>query len=710
MKGWIGRLGIAAILAAGAASGIISAAQGQTQTPPPQRTPVFRAGANFVLVDAYPQRDGKIVEGLTPSDFEVLEDGKVQAVDSLEFVRIEPTPTSERRDPNNTREMLQLAADPHNRVFVVFLDGLHTTLDGSRGIRGPLVNALNRIIGQNDLFGVTTHLLRPRDLVLGRRLESVQDQLTRYWPWGERQRTSSDPNDPAEDSLKQCFEYTPGPDPKRWLVDDGAVQRDLYKVLIERRREDRVLTSLNDMLEHLATIREARTTLLLISDGWLLLKENRALIEAGALIASQSTPGIYIGPSGRPTTAPSIERQADYSNCFGELTRLASLDNEQRFRDMLRAANRANVSFYPIAASGLAAFDTTLAEDTVLNPRAQPLETTLGREFNRVRDRVQNLRTLAENTDGIAVVSTNDIAGGLKRVVDDLSAYYLLGYYSTNQKFDGKLRRIEVKVKQSGVNVRARRGYLAPTEAMLSAPTGASRPPAGSDSVPIDDALGVLARLRPGADLYTHGVVHAGQLQIAVEISSRAIEQGRWAQGGAVHIDVGGSGATKTTASGTIEPGARGALIHVPGVSGDGPWQVAVRVTGTGGGDPIDDRFEIRAPTSTLLGAALLYRGTPSPRSPLRAVADFQFRRTERAHFEWPILQPLDNRSARLLDRKGQPLPIPVTLTERPGEKLATLVADVQLAPLTDGEYVVDVSASRGGVTERALVALRVIR
>ena len=38
------------------------------------------------------------------------------------------------------------------------------------------------------------------------------------------------------------------------------------------------------------------------------------------------------------------------------------------------------------------------------------------------------------------------------------------------------------------------------------------------------------------------------------------------------------------------------------------------------------------------------------------------------------------------------------------------LLADIQLAPLTDGEYVVDVIASRGGVTEHALVPIRVIR
>ena len=59
-------------------------------------------------------------------------------------------------------------------------------------------------------------------------------------------------------------------------------------------------------------------------------------------------------------------------------------------------------------------------------------------------------------------MNTNDIAAGMKRIVDDVSAYYLLGYYSTNTTHDGRYRRIEVKTRPPGLQVRARRGYFAP--------------------------------------------------------------------------------------------------------------------------------------------------------------------------------------------------------------------------------------------------------
>src|SRR6185436_9851400 len=153
--------------------------------------------ANLVLVDAYPQRDGRVVEGLTAADFDILEDGKPQKVEAFEFVRIEASPVeSARRDPNNVREMYALAADPHNRVFVAYLDTLQTTVEGSHAIRAPLVDLLNRVVGPDDLFGLITPDMRPKDLTLGRRLLSVEEQLTKYWAWGERGRLAG--SDPVE--------------------------------------------------------------------------------------------------------------------------------------------------------------------------------------------------------------------------------------------------------------------------------------------------------------------------------------------------------------------------------------------------------------------------------------------------------------------------------------------------------------------------------
>ena len=153
----------------------------------------------------------------------------------------------------------------------------------------------------------------------------------------------------------------------------------------------------------------------------------------------------------------------------------------------------------------------------------------------------------------------------------------------------------------------------------------------------------------------------------------------------------------------------RGAVIHVPAAdAGVGPWTILTQVSGPDG--RLDETFDVPAPVASALGRVLYFRATPSPRSPLRPVADMQFRRTERLHLEWPLSGALDNRTARLLSRRGDALPLPVNLTERTDADHTVLVADLQLAPLSEGDFLVELTAGQGADTTRVLVPFRLIR
>ena len=691
-----------------------------------QQRPVFRGGANFVLVDAYPSKDGRIVEGLSAADFQILEDGKPQVVDSIEFVRIEPTPEAARQDPNTVADSMAQAADPHNRVFVVFLDSYHTTVGGSYSIRAPLVDALNRIIAPTDLYALTTQYHRAKDLVFARKLDSLEEQLTRYWPWGERNRVTRGINlqtDPMEDKLENCFHIKHKPVgetqwvPENWLVNDGPARRYLDDIVIERFREDKTLSRLDELIVYLGQLREARSTVLLVSDGWLLPGQRPELAREPDSDFRTRHEIVAVGkPLGNSQLGSAVE--SEFAECTAELNRLVHIDESQRFRDLFTRAQRNNVTFYPIAASGLQVFDRADASANIIARSDAPAgETILGRDAMHLSNRVTSLRELAENTDGIAVVNTNDLRGGLRRIADDVSAYYLLGYYSTNTKFDGKFRKIDVKVTRPGLSVHARRGYLAPgaTPGAAPAPGGspdaANRPATGASAAAggVSAAIESLSRVKETADVSLYGVESADEIAVVVELSIGQLGRGAWPKGARVQVDVTGAGGVRVgTAAGTIDAGARSVIVRLPSGGGDGPWNALARVTG-GTADDLDGRAEVRRAPAALVGEPLVFRATPAPASPLRPVADFRYRRTERVHVEWPVLAALDRREARLLDRNGQPLPVPVNVTERDVNGRPSVAADVNLAPLTAGDYVIELTIGGGGKTEQKLIAIRVV-
>ena len=115
--------------------------------------------------------------------------------------------------------------------------------------------------------------------------------------------------------------------------------------------------------------------------------------------------------------------------------RLVNLDFEERFRDLLTSARQANVAFYPISPAGLQGMPFSERGGIDLDA------------YHAQMRRADSLRSLASETDGIAVINTNNLAGGMRSIADDLHAYYVLGYYTSNTTWDGKVRSIKVRLK-----------------------------------------------------------------------------------------------------------------------------------------------------------------------------------------------------------------------------------------------------------------------
>jgi len=669
----------------------------QQQPPPP-----FRAGTNFVHVDVYPTAKGAIVPDLTATDFEVLEDGAPQKIETFEHVDLRGfTPEEAKAEPNNAREAASMAETTKGRLFVIFLDTYFVNVVGSHDIRKSLVSFLNRLLGPDDMFAVMTPDMSAMDLSFARRTDTIEDNLRRFWFWGQRDRMF--PEDPVEQEYAECY-----PDVSQLqsqaMSSQGQLsgQTQIAREMILRRREKKVIDALTDLTIHLRGVREERKAVIAITGGWVLFRENRLLTQGQT---QQAVPRVGVDPTGRLTPDVSAANLGySKSNCERDRMSLANIDDRQSLYDLYDLANRSNVSFYPVNPMGLEASGKPMGpreEDSQLVKGESDAIAPRGGIIGLAAARSDNLRGLADNTDGIAVVDTNNLDAGMKRIGADLSSYYLLGYASTNAKLDGKFRKITVRVKRAGVDVRARRGYRAPTQkeveegAMAEAPASATSAPASAIQVALDG----LAPVRPGVPLRTS--VSAGDVGgqshgwLVAELDSSLFHQPEWAGGAVADIAVFTQDEIPlANKRGVITSDQRAIVVDLGELPADGAT-VRTKVTPQSGGLPYTDTIHLDEATSRRV---LLSRRGPSTGVRYVPAAVPQFSRTERVRIDVPVETGTTAASAEILDRAGKPINVPVHASTRVEGAITWATAELSLAPLAAGDYLVRLTAGNQSV------------
>ncbi len=684
---------------------------------PRRQLPRFRGGASLVRVDAYPTLEGRAVTDLTVADFEVLEDGVPQKVESFELVQVRAGgPQETRREPNTVREALAMAEDARARIFVIYLDTYFTDIPGSHRIQRSLVKLLDRIVGDDDLFAVMTPDMSARDLALARRSTTMEGYLSKHWFWGQRGRLY--PDDPVERRYLECFPERSGgrrcsmPASNAQVVEPDNFYMGVANEMIQRRREKRVLDGLEDLARHLGGLRDERKAVIAISNGWLLFGPNPNLARIGQCETPPGRGQVGTTPDGRITTD---RMRSDYGyskyDCDTDRQTLANLHNAQDFRDLMDVANANNVSFYPVDARGLAAFDRDINESPVMGPAS---------EISMVRDRVESLRTLADNTDGLAVVNTNDLDKGFQRIVDDMTSYYLLGYYSTNTTLDGKVREIKVRVKRDGVDVRARRSYRAATEEEIE--RGTAQMTAAGAVAPasaVQVALNSIGSSGTGIPLRTavsyammRGGARRAHVWTLAELDPGLLRGDEWLGGGEVDVLLqSADGTTIDQRTSTLAGGQRSTAIDLGEVAlPDGELVVRTRVKPSAGGLPVSDTIRLTlSPGSDGPGVPMLMRRGPTTGLRYVPTADKLFRRTERVRRELPTADAVATASAEILDRSGKSMSIPVTTTVRHDGALSWATADVALAPLAVGDYALRLKTERAGKSSEVVAGFRVI-
>jgi hypothetical protein len=193
-------------------------------------------------------------------------------------------------------------------------------------------------------------------------------------------------------------------------------------------------------------------------------------------------------------------------------------------------------------------------------------------------------------------------------------------------------------------------------------------------------------------------------MTVVTELSTESIRLGRWKTGADIEVEASDqNGASLGVARGRIDAGSYSAAMPLAPKGGARPARVAIRLRSPDE-RPADDWLKVPPAAGTLLADPLAYRS--ASRIARRPVAAFEFARNERITAEWPVLATLDRRQVRLLDRTGKPLPVDLPLSEDTARRM--LIVDMSLSGLGHGDYLIELTAGAGTVTDSKLLAIRI--
>ncbi|MBS1805099.1 MAG: VWA domain-containing protein [Acidobacteria bacterium] len=141
------------------------------------------------------------------------------------------------------------------------------------------------------------------------------------------------------------------------------------------------------------------------------------------------------------------------------------IENQASLRAATNAAVRANLSIYSVDTRGLQAV-SPLGDASVGSTRGSGAfnGAALTNNMNQNFASQEVMGTLSSDTGGKAFFDSNDFAPAFAQVQKDTSAYYAIGFHSSNPARDGKYRKLAIKVNKPGVKVEYRQGYYAPAD------------------------------------------------------------------------------------------------------------------------------------------------------------------------------------------------------------------------------------------------------
>ncbi len=396
---------------------------------------------------------GRVVKNLKPADLQIFEDGVRQDIRSFKFVQaqtegkgknatgqIAPTPAAaanplravnlicivfanldaftKQYAVNAVKDFLKSQIQPDTWVAVFNLDSLLTVLQPFTTNRNEVMEAANRAF-----TGTGADFAQVANAVLNATPNVMSIEVT----------TTGNPA--SGGSVKATMGVTGGGLNQQAVngadVATGAAANRQRGDLADQRRQFGAIEGMRQMEQLLAMIRQL-----------------------GTLPGRKSV--LFLSPG------------------------LATVDDPDLFKSMLDKANKADVTVYAIDVNGLnPSVDQSQASSTALkyassvsssqsaNGGSAKQNMEKMREGDAVSDAVRTtdtqaaLRALSEGTGGFLIGSTNDLRKSFQRVLDEVDTHYEVIYHPTSDKYDGRLRSIDLKTSRGDLNLESRTGYFA---------------------------------------------------------------------------------------------------------------------------------------------------------------------------------------------------------------------------------------------------------
>ena len=367
----------------------------------PGATPTFRTAVDLVSSDVIVRgRNGQFIADLAKDDFELYEDGVKQEVNSFVLVHGGRAYTSMVAAPSVAREGVILPPtrpmnDAAGRIILFVVDDLHLDFSSTPAVRSLFTKLGKQLIHEGDLFGVVST-----------GTSSIAMDLT-Y----DRTRLDEAAKRIAGGGLK----------PKE-IIEQSATGETPQEVM--HRAHVAFATTL-DVIRNLGQTHNRRKAVVVVSNGY----------DFDPFAASRAGTSMN-----RNSNNPNVDPNDPSYSQRNQSQKFNDTDLAIELNEIAREANRANATFYTIDPRGL-----TAGPD--IDQEVDPVEWE-----THLRKQQDSLRTLAEQTGGLAVVNTNDFDKALKRIDAETSDYYVLGYYSSNPDPTQKRRLVEIRVKKPDTN------------------------------------------------------------------------------------------------------------------------------------------------------------------------------------------------------------------------------------------------------------------